>query len=104
MKGSFDLGNLSGIIMKKDEPVLRFAYKDGFLTDKEVINASLLPFDMLDEVCERTIDNFFYYRVTPLTRQGLEESLKEYGIPPEYEAMIRAGNGRCIHDDYWVAL
>ncbi len=104
MKGSFDLGNLSGVIMKKDEPVLRFAYKDGFLADKEILNPSLLPFDMLDEVCERTIDNFFYYRVTPLTRQGLEESLKKYGIPAEYEAMIRAGHGRCIHDDYWVAL
>ena len=48
MKGSFDLGNLSGVIMKKDQPVLRFAYKDGFLTDKEVLNASLLPFDMVD--------------------------------------------------------
>ncbi|MCR4585552.1 MAG: hypothetical protein K5686_07470 [Lachnospiraceae bacterium] len=60
----------------------------------------LLPFDMPDEVCQRTIENFFYYRVTPLTRQGLKESLEEYGIPAEYEAMIRAGSGRCIHDRY----
>jgi hypothetical protein len=102
MKGKFDLGSLSGILMKRAQPVLRFAFKDGFLTDKEVLNAKLLPFDMLDEVCQRTIENFFWYRVTPLTRQGLEESLKEYGIPANYEAMIRAGSGHCIHDDYYL--
>lgn len=77
MKGSFDLGNLAAVIMKGDEPVLRFAFKDGFL--------------------------IFYYRVTPLSRQGLVESLREYGIPAQYEAMIRAGKGHCIHDDYYLA-
>lgn len=103
MKGNFDLGNLAAVIMKGDEPVLRFAFKDGFLTEKEVLNEKLLPFDMQGEVCQRTIENFFYYRVTPLTRQGLADSLKEYGIPAEYEAMIRAGKGHCIHDDYYLA-
>ncbi len=102
MKGRFDLGNLSGILMKKDKPVLKFSFSGGVLQNKEIIDPKLLPFDMLGEVCQRTIENFFYYRVTPLTRQGLEESLKEYSIPAEYEAMIRAGSGRCAHDNYWL--
>ena len=103
MKGRFELGDLAGTIMKKDRPVLKFAFSNGVLCYKEVIDPALLPFDMLDEVCQRTIENFFYYRATPLSRQGLDESLKAYGIPAEYEAMIRAGNGRCAHDSYWLA-
>ena len=103
MKGRFELGNLSGTLMKNDKPVLRFSFNDGVLRDKEIIDPTLLPFDMLDEVCQRTIENFFYYRATPLSRQRLDESLEEYNIPAEYEAMIRAGQGRCAHEKYWLA-
>ena len=41
---------------------------------------------------------FFCYRVTPLSGQSLQESLGQYGIPAEYEAMIGAGKGRYAHD------
>lgn len=101
----FNLGNLQGTIMLEDTPLVLFKFVKDRLVYKNQLsfNSAILPFEFKKCVNEEMIRNFFYFRITPETRIGLEEDMKKHGI--EYydpETLIRYQKGRTFADAYWL--
>lgn len=102
----FNLGNLGGTIMYKNEPIVSFKFERDMLKELTVINKDVrpIPFEFNQGwYNEYGLRSFFYYRITPPTRSGIDEALAK--SPIKYyspERMIRYNSGRCIHDPFWL--
>lgn len=99
------VGNLGGTIYFDSIPLVRFKFIKGSLVFSELLNTNhVLPFEFEDMgINEESIIKFFDERITPDTRIGIHERLKETPIEYYYpERIIRYSSGRCIHDRYWL--
>ena len=102
----FKLNNVAGTIMYQDIPIVEFKFDRDKLVYSKLLcnNEKILPFEFRKlNANDKEIRNFFYYRIVPDTRIGIEESLKEAGIPYyDPELIIRYQNGRTFDDEYWL--
>jgi hypothetical protein len=99
------VGNLGGTLYKEDIPIIKFKFIRNSLNELEVYtrDRKVVPFEFWNEVNEYQIIKFFDERITPDTRQGLNESLAQTPIKYYYpERIIRYSTGHCIHDRYWL--
>lgn len=104
---SLDLGNLGGTLYYKELPILNFKFKKNKLVSMELLvekDCVRLPVEFrLYGVSGNNLVKFFEARITPSTRQGLDEFLAQTPVKYYYpERIIRYNSGRCIHDYYWV--
>lgn len=102
----FKIGNLGGTLYKENIPILRFKFRSGMLVESESLtdDRRVLPMELYEGGVDTfTLSAFFEERITPPTRQGINELLA--ATPVKYydpERIIRYNSGRCIHDKYWV--
>lgn len=100
------LNNLTGTIMLGDTSLVHFQFSKDVLVNAELLchDVAKLPIEFKKGIVnDRLIRCFFEERITPDTRQGLQEKLHENGM--EYydpETLIRFQHGRCIADKYWL--
>ncbi|MBR1741364.1 MAG: hypothetical protein IJ733_05750 [Lachnospiraceae bacterium] len=96
--------NATGILMKKNEPVLSFCISGGFYEEFEIINRSLLPIDF--EINDNDKDAFRIFlrdRVVPATRIHINSDVKKIGMMYyDPDALFHFTHGRSVEDDYWV--
>lgn len=102
----FKIGNLGGVLHKDSTPILKFKFRSGMLVESTLLtdDRRLLPMELYEDGVDTfTLSAFFEARITPPTRQGINELLST--TPIKYynpERMIRYNSGKCIHDKYWV--
>lgn len=97
------IGNLGGTLLYNDIPIIRFKFIRNHLQELEVYctDKKVIPFEFFNGVTEQSIIKFFDERITPETRQGLNETLSNTEIHYYYpERIIRYSKGICIHDKY----
>lgn len=96
--------NLEGTICTEKERIVYFKFHRGSLEKVKVYctDKKIIPFDFWRGFDEETVISFFEHRVTPPTRQGLKESLREIGME-YYDSiqLIQYNCGLCIHDWYY---
>lgn len=102
----FKLNNLGGVLYKDDKEVMVFKFQRNMLVKCELLtdDIRLLPFELRHRNTDDfSVRKFFEERITPPTRDGINELLAT--TPVKYydpERIIRYNKGRCIHDKYWV--
>lgn len=101
------IGNLGGTLYYEDTPLLEFKFINGSLVNCVLLveeGTPMLPFEIHSlGVNETAIKRFWEERITPHTRQGIDEYLST--TPVKYyhpERMLRYCSGKCIHDKYWL--
>lgn len=101
----FGFRKISGIIMVRDQEVLSFQLDHEQLDFQEITPVEDLvwkPFDFMNGYSRLSIREFLEDRLTPIDRQGIEQSCEDAGISLDADEMIRYNCGRAVDDDCWI--
>jgi hypothetical protein len=99
--------DVGGIIMKNDTPLVEFKYRQSRLIKVKLLtDVNNLPIEYKGVLNKyRATDLFLRDRITPPTRQFINEDLKKVGIAYyDPDAMLKLNKGRNMEDQYWVDM
>lgn len=91
--------------MNHDRPLASVCIgENGFYSAKRIEqNGIYFPFEMMDSCSGYTLRRFIEARITPKSRQGIQEDLEEAGIGRySVPAILIASNGRDCSDPFWI--
>lgn len=100
-----DIRNLSGVLMRRDEPLVRFRVIDYEVTQCEILAAiNRCPVEFRwAQTKEEALRLYLKERLPPETRIGLHRTLQAAGIDYyDPERIIRYSHGYNVSDKEWI--
>ena len=99
--------NLSGIIMRRDDPLVDFTVQDYVVVQCELLSeVKKCPVEFLwARTKEEALQLYLKDRLPPETRIGLQRTLQAAGIPYyDPEKIIKYSHGYNVSDKEWIQL
>lgn len=99
--------NLSGTLMRRNDPLVKFTIQDYVVIDCEILTAvENCPVEFLwAKTKEDAIVLYLKDRLPPETRIGLQRTLQAAGIPYYApEKIIRYSHGYNVSDKEWIQI
>ena len=99
------LGNMGGILLFRDLPVLMFKYRNGVLLSLNMLTEDLseLPVEFRVKPPHEALTEFLIDQVTPDTRYDIDEELAKSPIQYyDVERMLRYSYGFNIDSLHWI--